>query len=610
MAWSIISGCAATTSPRPRCARRTDGDGADGDLFLDGIPFPTGITVWRKGVLVCAAPDILYAEDTDGDGKADVVRKLYSGFGTHNFQARVNSLEYGLDGWVYGSCGAIGGTIQTFAGGSPIRLGNRDFRIRPDTGVLEPATGRTQQGRVRDDWGNWFGCDNTTLCRHYPLADHYLRRNPHVAAPTSSVFVPDYPNANTLYPAQGQLQLFSFWTARLAHCDLWPRRLSRRPARSRLSVQHLHVRTGRSVSSRLQLSPRESTFSGKRAANETKSEFFASTDTVPARASSLVLTGAVDRGHVPLCDRASALDPTEDLANWTFAPEHSGADLPSAAARARIAAWKRLDKLDGNGLVARLIAQRLATRHGPTALALARRQVGRAGAKLCCKLPDRKPGCRRVQPGWAGLLQAARSPALADSHAGVRRHAVRLAETFLTKSPELGDQLLKLLDDPDAQVRLQLAYCLGFWKDPRAGQALANLALRHPDDAFLTAAVLSSVERGNLGPALATVLANNGKTPPPATLVGKLVGLAPAFDAKEELIRTIRDVTTQRDSQFANWQFAALAGVLDALARRGQSMEKWLSTSEIEAIRKLAVDAASPSPIIGQTPESRRLAAL
>src|SRR5207245_890084 len=76
----------------------------------------TGGTVWRKGVLVCAAPDILYAEDTDGDGKADVVKKLFTGFGTHNYQARVNSLEYGLDGWVYGASGLFGGTITSFTG--------------------------------------------------------------------------------------------------------------------------------------------------------------------------------------------------------------------------------------------------------------------------------------------------------------------------------------------------------------------------------------------------------------------------------------------------------------------------------------------------------------
>src|SRR6185437_5912805 len=160
----------------------SDGDGQydKATIFLDHIPFPTGLTIWRNGVLVCAAPDILYAEDTDGDGKADVIKKLYSGFGADNYQARVNSLEYGLDGWVYGACGLFGGRIHCLKTDKPVSLGNRDFRIRPDTGELEPATGRTQQGRVRDGWGNAFGCDNSTLCRHYPLPDHYLRRNPHI----------------------------------------------------------------------------------------------------------------------------------------------------------------------------------------------------------------------------------------------------------------------------------------------------------------------------------------------------------------------------------------------------------------------------------------------
>ena len=47
----------------------TDGDGHydKATVFLDGLSFPTGVLPWRKGVLVTCAPDIFYAEDTNGD---------------------------------------------------------------------------------------------------------------------------------------------------------------------------------------------------------------------------------------------------------------------------------------------------------------------------------------------------------------------------------------------------------------------------------------------------------------------------------------------------------------------------------------------------------------
>src|SRR5204862_1419195 len=108
----------------------------------------------------------------------------------------------------YGSCGLFGGTTKSQITSEPLSLGKRGSRINPDTGAIEPATGRTQQGRVRDDWGNWFGCENKALCRHYVLADHYLRRNPHVAAPSTAVAVPAGPDPNRLYPVSSSLQLF------------------------------------------------------------------------------------------------------------------------------------------------------------------------------------------------------------------------------------------------------------------------------------------------------------------------------------------------------------------------------------------------------------------
>src|SRR4030095_3072138 len=46
----------------------TDGDGKydKASVFLDEIPFPTGVKVWRKGILVTAAPELFYAEDKGG----------------------------------------------------------------------------------------------------------------------------------------------------------------------------------------------------------------------------------------------------------------------------------------------------------------------------------------------------------------------------------------------------------------------------------------------------------------------------------------------------------------------------------------------------------------
>ena len=70
--------------------------------------------------------------------------------------------------------------IKSVSTGKEVDLGGRDFRIKPDTGEIEPVAGLSQQSRVRDDWGNWFGCDNSTLLWHFPLAEHYVKRNPHV----------------------------------------------------------------------------------------------------------------------------------------------------------------------------------------------------------------------------------------------------------------------------------------------------------------------------------------------------------------------------------------------------------------------------------------------
>src|SRR5262249_52892498 len=82
MAWNKESDPIGKPGGRVKVLTDIDGDGRydKAAVFLDEIPFPTGVKVWRKGILVTAAPDIFYAEDTDGDDQADKRIVLYRGF--------------------------------------------------------------------------------------------------------------------------------------------------------------------------------------------------------------------------------------------------------------------------------------------------------------------------------------------------------------------------------------------------------------------------------------------------------------------------------------------------------------------------------------------------
>ena len=162
-----------------------DGDGRYDRMtvFLDGLGFPTGVIPWRDGVIVACAPDIFYAEDRDGDGKADHREVLFTGFVEGNQQHRVNGFEFGLDGWIYGANGDSGGTVRSSKTGESTPIRGRDFRFRPDTGEFEAESGQTQFGRHRDDWGHWFGNNNPNWGWHYVLSESDLRRNPNFAPP-------------------------------------------------------------------------------------------------------------------------------------------------------------------------------------------------------------------------------------------------------------------------------------------------------------------------------------------------------------------------------------------------------------------------------------------
>jgi putative membrane-bound dehydrogenase-like protein len=601
---------------RVRMLDYRDGKFVSSKIFLDNIPFPTGILVWRKGVLICAAPDIIYAEDTDGDGKADVVKKLYSGFGTGNYQGRVNSLQYGLDGWVYGSCGLFGGNIKSFAfPGELMELGDRDFRIKPDTGEIEPATGRTQQGRVRDDWGNWFGCNNSQLCLHYPLAHHYLRRNPYVTAPEAAVVVNDYPNANQLFPI-GQQQLFKLSGPAgrtTAACgigiyrdDLLGKQYTGNVFTCEPSNMLVH---------RLVLTPRGSTFSGRRAPDEQSSEFLASPDgwCRPVQ----IVTGP--DGCLWVVDMCRYVI---EHPRWIPPEDVAKLDVRAGFDRGRIyrlrpsdkepRPWLRLDKLDTAGLVNALdsangwqrdMAMQMLVWKGDKGAAAGLEKMVKEGKRpearlqAVCSLDGIKEISSETRIRWY----------LGERDSGVRRHMVRLLES---DQKEL--QSLYQWQEPerDRQLQLQLTCSCGELQDVDGGLELLRMTILFHDDPYMVAAAFSGLRGKTIQRALEYFFERSrdplAKSFPHAY---RAIVLATALMEQTDLIEMLRGMIPDKNETVGEKHITLVAGVLDGLEQKQLSLSS-LKDGDLSARIGKVVVFARDAMTRDKTSEAERLSAI
>lgn len=583
----------------------TDGDGQydQPTVFLDGLRFPTEVKVWRGGVLVCDAPQILFAQDTDGDGKADVRRELFTGFETHNPHARVNSLRFGLDNWLYGSGGIFGGKITSFAG-QTVDVTNRDFRMNPDTGDIEPVTGQSQQGRVRDDWGNWFGCDNSTLLRHYPLEDRYLRRNPYFTPPPSGVYVPSYPNSAQLYPLS-ELVLFklsgpagrptSACGVEIYRDDLLGPEYAGNSFVCEPVNQLVH---------RLILSRRRTAFQGRRADNEQASEFLASTDRWfrPVQ----VRTGP--DGGLWIVDMYRYV-----IEHPRWIPDETRANLDTFAGRGMGRIYRirprnlplhrvpRFDQLSVGELCAALDHP-----NGPQRdlahQALLWRGATEAAEQLADVAAEGKHAAGRLQAlcvmqGLGGSRAATIYGALLDKSPEVRSHALRLYETAFEDNRSIRSQRLwagaeQLAADPNPAVQLQLAYSLGETEERKAGQLLGQLLERAEDDSYLLAAGMSSVNPQNVLAVLGHVL--GADRVPNDVLLDSLLNLVVKLDDDQATRRVLEDLLRPRgeEGDYPLWQEKALAVVV-AAARDGEVHEQLSEQArqQLQTVRQQAIEA-------------------
>ncbi|MFG0261601.1 MAG: L-sorbosone dehydrogenase, partial [Novipirellula sp. JB048] len=118
----------------------TSGDGKidQTTVFSHGLLIPTGVVPEGEHAANLAdSTQMLHLEDTDGDGRADKRRVIFSGFGTEDTHHLLHTLRWGPDGCLYFNQSIyIHSHIDTAYG--PRHLdGGGIWRYRPSTGRLE-----------------------------------------------------------------------------------------------------------------------------------------------------------------------------------------------------------------------------------------------------------------------------------------------------------------------------------------------------------------------------------------------------------------------------------------------------------------------------------------
>jgi putative membrane-bound dehydrogenase-like protein len=504
---------------RVRVLEDVDRDGRyeKSQLFADGLNFPNGILTWRDGVLVTAAPQLLFLRDTDGDGKADSQEVLFEGFNQGNQQLRMNGLRWGLDNWVYCANGGhhpghgLGIQVESKRNGKKYELGSRDFRFNPDSGELETESGPSQFGRNRDAWGHWFGTQNANPLWHYVLPDRYLARNPYVATispvrhvlPTGSP--PVYP-ASSLEKRYHSFEQSGRYTSACGSTiygdDLLFPLIRPNGAKAQDAGEPDHCFTCEPFHNLVQhnwMKEDGVSYSAVRPDNEGSVDFFSSED----RWCRPVMVRTGPDGALWVADMYRYMiehpDWLPDEGKAELLPHYRLGDdrgriyrvLPSIHANPKI---PDLTRATSEELVRHLSNSNVWIRDKAHQMLLWRNDKKTSKLLEASFLHNTSPLSRvhilHLLDGMSALQPNILASALNDAHPRVRENAVRLAEKHA--SPEIVAEACKLASDADMKVCLQLTLSIGQWRADVAGEALVVLAKRFADNVYMKSAIMSS----------------------------------------------------------------------------------------------------------------------
>ena len=615
----------------------TNGDGRmdTAQLWADDLPPAYGVIPAYGGVVVVAAPEILFFADRDGDGQPEVRKTLYTGFKKREMERGINNPRRGVDNWIYIGAGGHGGVIQrpqTITDAEQtknrpaVELSHSDFRINLATQEIEPVTGRVGTfGLAINDVGDRFPCSGGQPAVYaLPLDYTALTRNPWVPTPSMNHSAADYGNGFRISQPHP-------WRVRRRQDPAWIKFYGDRETNSNYFTggcggeiynaalfpkdfqgNFFYCEPSLNIVHRSELTRDGAGYQARRAANETKSEFLASTDqwfrpmnlrTGPDGAIYIVdmyREIIEDYSAIPrFLQQQYGLDRGRERGRiWRLLPS----DAPATSSHALLSLDRpESQHLPRSQLVALLEHPNLWQRNTAQRLVLEMEDVFNFDVVATLKQLVRSGRSPLAKIHAAHLLASLDSlddqdllVLFSDPDHRVRRHAAKLSGNRHLSADAL-EKLHDLVFDPDPAVRLQVAQALA--EKPGADDALRNLANQYGDDRWMKAAILASVRHG--GPMLPDLLKsknlNDGErslvVPLAASLVGsndtirltEVINLLPTVEPKLQLdcLRGIANTLNR-------WKDDVLA---EGQSERRDALVTLIRTDHAE-VRELAINVA------------------
>ncbi|QMU29696.1 PVC-type heme-binding CxxCH protein [Adhaeribacter radiodurans] len=563
-------------------------------IFAENVTEATSILPWQGGLIVTAAPDILYLKDTNGDGKADTREVLFTGFFQNNSEAQITNLRYGMDNWIYannhGQDGLV--TFNRTPNVKPVAVRGADFRFRLDQNKFELETGPGQFGQAIDEWGHRFINENSIHLEQVIIPWRYTHRHPFLPVTKAMASITDHEEImlqetpppywraertkqrnktfqeNNLKRVEYAEDRFSGAAGMVVYAaDGFPPEFNGNIFISDVAGNLVH----RDV---LTPSTKSPVFVASRAGKEKEQEFLTSTDswfrptnfTVGPDGYLYVLD--YYRQHI----ETPVSIPDELKADMNFM---AGSDkgrvyriLPTNSTfknntvnLAKASNTKLLETLSHPNLWWRLQAQRLL-------LEKQDKSVVPAVKKLFITSKDARTRLHAlyVLEGLNALDAELIKKALQDSAPGVRENAIILAEQF----PETYSLVQARLNDPVIRVAFQTTLNLPEFKNKETAPSLIKVLEKYGQDFWFRMAVLSS-EQGSSPEILQLLRQPNTffQNPEPWKLafVSDLSNIIGARNQKDQ-ISTFLNFLSQPDSQITDsFRVEAIKGLTKGLNR-------------------------------------------